>query len=72
MPRTNKTEVCRAVVVVSDLLERNACPYETFEGVLNQRDVKGLETLLEVAFRFLITCKAAGKRGRHRPKPHRN
>jgi hypothetical protein len=53
MSQIRKKDVHRALERARELLERNASPYETFEGVLNRADVRALETLVGLAEQFV-------------------
>ena len=53
MSQIRKKDVRRALERARELLERNASPYETFEGVLNRADVRALRTLLGLAEQFV-------------------
>jgi len=48
-----KKTVRRAVFRTKHMLERNADPCETFNGVLNRNDVRALRTLLSLGESFL-------------------
>ena len=52
-----KKDVRWALERAGELLERNASPYETFEGVLNRADVRALRTLVGLAEQFVAGHK---------------
>jgi hypothetical protein len=62
MPNLRKKEVRRAIVRAKDMLERNANPCETFEGVLSRGYVRALRTLLALAEDFLARRGSATRR----------
>ena len=53
MPNLRTKDVSRAIIRAKDMLERNANPCETFEGVLSPGYVRALRTLLELGEDFL-------------------
>lgn len=53
MARMTKYEVQRAIEAATEMLERNACPIDTFEGVLNRRYIKNLRLLIGLGERCL-------------------
>jgi len=61
MSNLTKKDVRRATVRARDMLERNADPCETFEGVLNRGYVRALRTFVRLGEQFL----AARKPNRH-------
>ena len=54
MPSVTKKDVRRATTQARDMLERNADPCETFEGVLNREYVAALRTLVRLGEQFLV------------------
>jgi hypothetical protein len=62
MPKVKKKEVRRAIVRAKDILERNADPCETFEGVLGPGYVQALRTLLAVAEDFVARREPVTRR----------
>jgi hypothetical protein len=48
-----KKDVRWALQRARELLERNACRYETFEGVLSRADVRALRALIGLADQFV-------------------
>ncbi len=61
MLRITKKTVSRAIVRAADMLERNANPCDTFEGVLARRDTYALRTLIALGQRFLARPKPASR-----------
>ncbi len=53
MSQIRKKDARWALERARELLERNASPYETFEGVLNRADVCALRTLIGLAEQFV-------------------
>lgn len=62
MSEITKKHVRWALERARELLERNACPYETFEGVLNRADVRALRTLAGLAEQFVARHKRQSRR----------
>jgi len=62
MPNLRKKDVRRAIIRAKDMLERNADPCETFEGVLSRKYIRALRTLLALAEDFLATRGSATRR----------
>lgn len=46
MSRIRKRDIWRGVDGAREMLERNASPIDTFEGVLSRRDVRTLKLLI--------------------------
>ncbi len=59
MPRLTKKAVRIAATRAEEMLERNGNPCDTFEGVLNRRDVSALRTLVALGQRFVERRGAA-------------
>jgi len=59
MPLKQKKELRWAISRANELLARNADPCETFEGVLNQWDVRALKTLVKSAEETIAGRKAS-------------
>jgi hypothetical protein len=62
MQNPKKQEVQRAIRQAKNMLERNADPCETFEGVLNREYVRALRVLVSLGNNFLARSKAAARR----------
>jgi hypothetical protein len=57
MQNLKKQEVQRAIRQAKNMLERNADPCETFEGVLSKEYVRALRVLVALGERFLARGK---------------
>jgi len=57
MQNLKKQEVRRAIRQAKNMLERNADPCETFEGVLSKEYVRALRVLVVLGERFLARGK---------------
>ena len=57
MQNLKKQEVRRAIRQAKNMLERNADPCETFEGVLSKEYVRALRVLVGLGERFLARGK---------------
>jgi hypothetical protein len=53
MSRIRKEAIHRAIVRAADLLDRNADPADTFQGVLGVQDARALNVLIALALRFV-------------------
>lgn len=53
-----KREVRRAIRQAKNMLERNADPCETFEGILSREYVRALRVLVALGERFLAKGKS--------------
>jgi hypothetical protein len=62
MPNPRKREVHTAILQAKDMLERNADPCETFEGVLSKGYVRALRVLVVLGERFLVKGTSAPRR----------
>lgn len=54
MPPKRRKELLWAARRAQELIERNADPIDTFEGVLNRADVRALRLLKKFAMRSLV------------------
>jgi len=59
MSTKRKKQLCWALKRTNELLARNIEPYETFEGVLNQMDVRALKSLVAFAERALVARRTS-------------
>lgn len=57
MQNPKKQEVQRAIRQARHMLERNADPCETFEGILSREYVRALRVLVLIGERFLARGK---------------
>ena len=64
MTRIRKRDVRRAIAGAKDMLERNACTIDTFEGVLSRGYVRDLRMLVQLGERFLASRKSIPLRRR--------
>jgi hypothetical protein len=62
MPNPRKREVHTAILQAKAMLERNADPCETFEGVLSREYVRALRTLVALGEDFLARRSFAARR----------
>ena len=62
MPNPRKREVQTAILQAKAMLERNADPCETFEGVLSKEYVRALRVLVVLGERFIARGRSAARR----------
>jgi hypothetical protein len=62
MLNPRKREVHTAILQAKDMLERNADPCETFEGVLSKGYVRALRVLVVLGERFLASGRSRARR----------